>query len=95
MMTPARRKREMTKADEEQRRIDEEKYVGFSVACNNDDAHGCHSLAEWFAILRSDFGKAATIYKANCAERRYANSCFNLGVMYGACKLRDRLRSMQ
>jgi hypothetical protein len=83
MMTPARRKREMDKADEEQRRIDEEKYVGFSVACNNDDGHGCQSLAEWYALLRGDYGKAADIYKANCAERRYANSCFNLGILYG------------
>lgn len=83
MMTPARRKRDLAKSDAEQRRIDEEKYVGFSVACNNDEANACHSLGEWYAVLRANFAKAAELYRPNCLERGYANSCFNLGLLFG------------
>ncbi|KAA0151834.1 hypothetical protein FNF29_04240 [Cafeteria roenbergensis] len=97
MMTPARRKRDLAKSDAEQRRIDEEKYVGFSVACNNDEANACHSLGEWYAVLRANFSKAAELYRPNCLERGYANSCFNLGLLFGAGKgvQKDRTAALE
>ena len=97
MMTPARRKREEAKAAEAQRQIDEDKYVGFSVACNNDEPDACHSLAEWFSVLRGDYAKSAGLYSTNCWERGFANSCYNLGILWGVGKgveRRDRAKAL-
>jgi len=73
----------MAKKNDDQLRVDEEKYVGFSVACNNDEANACHSLGEWYAVLRGNFSKAGELFLPNCTDRKYGNSCFSMGLLYG------------
>ena len=76
-MTPARRERERLKADALQRRLNEEKYTEFRVACDEGDPTACNSLGEWWSALRGDYNKSLAVFRANCDMHKHANSCFN------------------
>eukprot|EP01138_Halocafeteria_seosinensis_P010179 gb/GECG01010396.1/.p1 GENE.gb/GECG01010396.1/~~gb/GECG01010396.1/.p1 ORF type:complete len:243 (+),score=37.06 gb/GECG01010396.1/:1-729(+) len=81
-MTPARRMRDMRKQQEEMQKYYDDKYDEFYMACENDrDSTGCHSLGEWWAVVKQDYEKAANIYFPNCHERDHASSCLNLGLL--------------
>jgi hypothetical protein len=76
-MTPARRERERLKADALQRKLNEEKYTEFRIACDEGDATACNSLGEWWSALRGDYTKSLAVFRANCDLNKHANSCFN------------------
>eukprot|EP00500_Bicosoecida_sp_ms1_P001059 CAMPEP_0203810076 /NCGR_PEP_ID=MMETSP0115-20131106/2713_1 /ASSEMBLY_ACC=CAM_ASM_000227 /TAXON_ID=33651 /ORGANISM="Bicosoecid sp, Strain ms1" /LENGTH=242 /DNA_ID=CAMNT_0050718853 /DNA_START=54 /DNA_END=778 /DNA_ORIENTATION=+ len=82
MTTPSRAARERRKAAELEEQIKGEKFVEFRLACDDGDATGCHSLGEWWALVKEDFGKAADLYRTNCLERRHGPSCYNMGRLH-------------
>jgi len=38
---------------------------------------GCHRLAEFYSTIKRDDAKGAEIYKQNCDELKYGQSCFS------------------
>ena len=62
--------------------------VEFKINCDdgNGDALACHSLGEWYAVVKSDHKHAADIYEKNCNKNSYGASCFNLARLYLAGK---------
>lgn len=81
--TPSRAARDRAKAAALEEQIKGEKFVEFRLACDDSDATGCHSLGEWWAVIKEDFEKAADIYRVNCLERKHGPSCYNLGRFHG------------
>lgn len=53
------------------------------MACSEGDIHSCHSLGEWWAVVKQQYSKAAAIYKSNCEDHSHGTSCYKLGVLYG------------
>lgn len=90
-MTPARQLREQQKHKALQEKINEEKYLEFKMACSDGDADGCHSLAEWFSVIRADFVQAAQLYRPNCDTRNHASSCLNLGILSCKCVVYEKI----
>lgn len=56
--------------------------------CNQNNASACYSLGEWYQLIVKDTKKAAALYDSNCTDRKHANSCFNLGLLYFSGKLK-------
>lgn len=42
----------------------------------------CHQLGEFYQAVERDNEKAKAIFKANCEDRDYAQSCFSLGIIH-------------
>lgn len=83
-MTPARRMREMRKQQEQMQQYYDDKFHNFSMACENENSPtACHSLGEWWAVVKQDFEKAASVYHENCHQRNHPSSCLNLGLLRG------------
>lgn len=94
--TPARRQRENEKnaaARDEGKQKNEQKYHEFKITCDTTgDPGACHSLGEWWSMMRSDFVKAAEIYEVGCFVKSYPQSCLSLGRMLGECAPASRGR---
>lgn len=70
----------------------EEKMFIAEMDCDNGKgaAPACHSVGEFFAVVRDDHKRAAEKYEKNCNERSYAPSCFNLARLYTGGKGREQ-----
>ena len=84
-MTPARAERERLRAGALQRKLNEEKFTEFRLACGEGDGTACNSLGEWWATMRGDYARSMAIFADNCAANGHANSCFNAGLQMSAC----------
>lgn len=82
-VTPARARREKYKAATLEEQIKSEKYVEFRLACEDGEPTGCHSLGEWFGVVKGDFATAVKLYTENCLERKHGPSCYNMGRFHG------------
>jgi TPR repeat protein len=62
--------------------------VEFKINCDDGDgdALACHSLGEWYSVVKNDHEQAADIYKKNCDKNKFGASCFNLARLYLAGK---------
>lgn len=60
----------------------EDKKIEFEIGCDQGSAAACFSLGEWHQLVNKDALKAGQIYDENCFERKSANSCFNLAMLY-------------
>lgn len=58
----------------------ETKMVAFEIDCNDGKGEpiACHHAAEYFALVKEEYNKAAKIYQMNCYNKNYGPSCFNL-----------------
>jgi len=81
--TPARKRRDAMKRDELQTKIEEDKLLEFTMACEDGDPDGCFSLAEWHAIVDKNHEKAASMYMENCLTRAHGASCHHMGLLHG------------
>ena len=45
-------------------------------------AWACHSVGEYYSVVRSNHEKAGEIYEKNCSKYGHPPSCFNLGRLY-------------
>jgi len=61
----------------------EAKYTEFASLCEEGNVSACNSLGEWYAMMRSDFGRAAGLYTTACLRDGYPNACYNLGIALG------------
>jgi cytochrome c oxidase assembly factor 7 len=55
--------------------------AGFEVDCadGKGEASACHYVAEFYAAVKEEYGRAAGMYAKNCKEKKYGPSCFSLG----------------
>ena len=79
-MTPARAERERQRAGALQRKLNEEKFTEFRLACGEGDSTACNSLGEWWSTMRGDYTRSMAIFADNCTATGHANSCFNAGL---------------
>ena len=49
-MTPARYAREVAAVEAMNKRLQDEKFIEFKMACDNGEAGGCNGLGEWYAV---------------------------------------------
>lgn len=66
-----------------QMKLNERKFLEFSMGCDAGDVTACHSLGEWYSVMRSDYAKSIEIYRPNCETHKHAASCLNLGILLG------------
>lgn len=61
----------------------ENRMLSYEIDCNDGkgDLLSCHRVGEFFAVVKSEFERAAKVYEQNC-NRDYNASCFNLGRLY-------------
>lgn len=61
--------------------------VDFESDCNDGkgDPLGCHHAAEYFAAVKDQHERAATLFSQNCSEKEFMPSCFTLARAY--CKM--------
>ena len=56
----------------------------FRLQCESGDVRGCHSLAEWYQLMKHDDDAAMQLFRRGCdplpgdRHRRYAPSCFSV-----------------
>ncbi len=56
----------------------------FKEQCDSGDVRGCHSLGEWYMLIKHDDAAAQALFRRNCdpppeaKHRRYAPSCFSV-----------------
>eukprot|EP00939_MAST-03C_sp_MAST-3C-sp1_P001109 g1109.t1 len=61
----------------------EEKLIVFRSGCEDEgDPTACYSLGEWYAVVKKDYAKAASLYADSCNRGQHANACFSLGLLY-------------
>jgi cytochrome c oxidase assembly factor 7 len=55
--------------------------AGFEVDCadGKGEASACHYVAEFYAAVKEEYGRAGAMYAKNCKEKKYGPSCFSLG----------------
>lgn len=64
------------------------KFEAFKAQCMTGNVQGCHSLAEFYQLMKNDYDQAAKLFADNCdppagaSHRRYAPSCFSIASMY-------------
>jgi TPR repeat protein len=62
----------------------EKKQEEFLQQCESGDVRGCHSLAEWYQLIKRDDAAALKLFRRACdpqpgdTYRRYAPSCFSV-----------------
>jgi len=86
--TPARAARDVAAREAARREEDaanELKFTEFKLNCDAGVVGACSALGEWYELLRRDAVSAAALYAPACLERGYAQACWNLGKMLGAC----------
>jgi hypothetical protein len=71
---------EFTKIDDEYIK----RMVAFESDCNDSKGEpiACHHVGEFFSVVKEDHVRAAKVYEANCINKNYSPSCFNLGRLF-------------